>query len=92
MAHMEMKANQRSNPRPRAGEILRWQFRMHDRMITCGVSRLEGHQFSVVTLPHWDIKSGIVETFDDPASALRRHALIAEELRSAGWSVASYTR
>ena len=75
-----------------AGEMLRWQFRMRDRMLTCGVAKSGASGFSVITLPHWDVRSGIVETFQSQAMALQRHATIAERLRSAGWSLASYTR
>lgn len=76
----------------RAGEMLRWQFRMRNRLLTCGITKSNAGGFSVITLPHWDVKSGIVETFQSQASALQRHASIAERLRSAGWSIASYTR
>ena len=76
----------------RAGEMLRWQFRMRNRLLTCGITKSLAGGFSVITLPHWDVKSGIVETFSSQASALQRHAAIAERLRSAGWSIASYTQ
>jgi len=75
-----------------AGEMLRWQFRMRNRLMTCGISKSGAAGFSVITLPHWDVRSGIVETYPTQASALQRHAAIAERLRSAGWQVASYTR
>ena len=84
-----MIANPLTSP---AGEMLRWQFRMRDRMLTCGVAQSGASGFSVITLPHWDVRSGIVETFQSQAMALQRHATIAERLRSAGWSIASYTR
>ena len=84
-----MIANPLTSP---AGEMLRWQFRMRDRMLTCGVAKSGASGFSVITLPHWDVRSGIVETFQSQAMALQRHATIAERLRSAGWSIASYTR
>jgi hypothetical protein len=74
----------------RVGEMLRWQFRMRNRLLTCGITK-HPNGFNVVTLPHWDIKGGIVETFTSQASALQRHATIAERLRSSGWSIASYT-
>lgn len=74
------------------GEMLRWQFRMRDRMLTCGVAKSGARDFSVITLPHWDVRGGIVETFQSQAMALERHATIAERLRSTGWSIASYTR
>ena len=75
-----------------ASEMLRWQFRMRNRLLTCGISKSSPNGFSVITLPHWDVKGGIVETFPSQSSALQRHAVIAERLRSAGWSIASYTR
>lgn len=74
------------------GEMLRWQFRMRNRMLTCGIAKSGATGFSVITLPHWDVRGGMVETFQSQALALQRHATIAERLRSAGWSVASYTR
>lgn len=84
---MDISDNPLASP---AGEMVRWQFRMRHRLLTCGITR-SGPCFNVITLPHWDVKGGIVETFQSQASALRRHANIAERLRSAGWSVASYT-
>jgi len=75
-----------------AVEMLRWQFRMRDRLLTCGITRNGPNGFNVITLPHWDVKGGVVETFESQASALQRHAVIAERLRSAGWSIAAYTR
>ena len=72
--------------------MLRWQFRMRNRLLTCGITKSIPNGFSVITLPHWDVRGGIVETFNNQASALQRHATIAEKLRSAGWSIASYTR
>ena len=76
----------------RAGEMIRWQFRMRNRLLTCGITRSVAGGFTVVTLPHWDVKGGIVETYPSQSSALQRHAMIAERLRSSGWSIASYTR
>lgn len=76
----------------RTSGMLRWQFRMRSRLLTCGITKSGAGGFSVITLPHWDVKSGIVEVFSSQASALQRHAIIAERLRSAGWSIASYTR
>ena len=72
--------------------MVRWQFRMRNRLLTCGITKAAEGGFSVVTLPHWDVKGGVVEHFSSAPSALQRHALIAERLRSAGWSIASYTR
>ena len=75
----------------RAADLIRWQFRFRNRVVTCGITRLANNGFGVVTLPHWDIKSGVVETFNDAASAAQRHAMIVDRLRSTGWSLASYT-
>lgn len=89
MNTMDTVANPLTSP---VGEMLRWQFRMRNRLLTCGITKSGPDGFNVVTLPHWDVKGGIVETFSSSASALQRHAAIAERLRSAGWSLASYTR
>ncbi len=75
----------------RTADMIRWQFRMRNLMLTCGVSKLADESFSVVTLPHWDVQSGVVETFLDSASALQRHAEIVDRLRATGWSIAAYT-
>jgi len=74
---------------PVGGEMLRWQFRMRDRMLTCGVTKSGARGFSVITLPHWDVRSGIVETFPSQAMALQRHTTIAQRPRPAGWSIPS---
>ena len=72
-------------------DMIRWQFRFRDQSITCGVSRNGAAGFSVVTLPHHNVRRGTVEIFRDLASALQRHAAIALQLRANGWSIASYT-
>ena len=72
-------------------EMIRWQFRFRDRYLTCGVSKTGASGFSVVTLPHHNVRRGTVEIYKDLASALQRHAAIALQLRNSGWSIASYT-
>ena len=72
-------------------DMIRWQFRFRDRLLTCGVSRSGAAGFSVVTLPHHNVRRGTVEIYRDLASALQRHAAIALQLRASGWSIASYT-
>jgi hypothetical protein len=72
-------------------DMIRWQFRFRDKSITCGVSRSGAAGFSVVTLPHHNVRRGTVEIYRDLASALQRHAAIALQLRANGWSIASYT-
>ena len=72
-------------------EMIRWQFRFRDRLLTCGVSKSGAAGFSVVTVPHHNVRRGTVEIYTDLASALQRHAAIALQLRANGWSIASYT-
>jgi hypothetical protein len=72
-------------------DMIRWQFRFRDRLLTCGVSRSGAAGFSVVTVPHHNVRRGTVEIYRDLASALQRHAAIALQLRAHGWSIASYT-
>ena len=71
--------------------LLRWQFRMRDRLVTCGISRSGARGYSVVTVPHHNVKQATIEIYNDLVSALKRHASIAEQLRENGWSIASYT-
>ena len=72
-------------------DMIRWQFRFRDRLLTCGVSKTGAAGFSVVTVPHHNVRRGTVEIYNDLASALQRHAAIALQLRANGWSIASYT-
>ena len=72
-------------------DMIRWQFRFRDRMLTCGISKSGASGFSVVTVPHHNVRRGTVEIYKDLASALQRHAAIALQLRATGWSIASYT-
>lgn len=75
----------------KARDMIRWQFRFRNRLLTCGVSRTGAAGFSVVTVPHHNVRRGTVEIYRDLASALQRHAAIALQLRANGWSIASYT-
>jgi hypothetical protein len=77
--------------RKKTREMIQWQFRFRDRLLTCGVSRTGTAGFSVVTVPHHNVRRGTIEIYKDLASALQRHAAIALQLRANGWSVASYT-
>ena len=47
--------------------------------------------FTLSLVPHSMTGSGIAETFTSAWSAFRRHAMIASELRRAGWTLAAYT-
>ena len=77
--------------RQKTRDMIRWQFRFRDRLLTCGVSRTGASGFSVVTVPHHNVRRVTVEIYRDLASALQRHAAIALQLRANGWSIASYT-
>ena len=59
--------------------------------MTLGVARTGAAGYSVVTVPHFNVRQGSVEIFNDLVSALQRHASIATRLRADGWSIASYT-
>ena len=67
--------------------ILRWVFLRGRKALTCEVRMTGQRSHDVCVVPHWDVKSSIVERFERPASALRRHAEIAREFRQAGWHV-----
>ncbi len=71
--------------------MIRWQFSFRDRLLSCGVSRTGASGFSVVTVPHHNVRRGTVEIYRDLSSALQRHAAIALQLRADGWSISSYT-
>jgi hypothetical protein len=75
----------------RTSDMVRWQFRLRNRLITCRVAKSGAAGFSVVTVPHSNVKRGTVEIYKDLVSALQRHASIASQLRADGWSIASYT-
>ena len=78
-------------PVSKPDEMVRWQFRLRDRLLTIGVARSGATGYSVVTVPHFNVRKGTVEIYNDLVSALQRHATIASQLRADGWSVASYT-
>ena len=72
-------------------DMVRWQFRLRNRLLTCRVAKSGATGFSVVTVPHHNVRKGTVEIYRDLVSALQRHASIASRLRADGWSIASYT-
>lgn len=72
-------------------EMVRWQFRLKNRLLTVGVAKTGAAGYSVVTVPHFNVKKGTVEIYRDLVSALQRHATLAKQLRADGWSVAAYT-
>jgi hypothetical protein len=75
----------------KSSEFLRWQFRLRNRLLTCGIAKTDASGYSVVTVPHHNVRNGTVEIYNDLVSALQRHASIAARLRADGWQVASYT-
>lgn len=78
-------------PTTTPNEMVRWQFRLRNRLMTLGVAKTGAAGYSVVTVPHFNVRKGTVEIYKDLVSALQRHASIASQLRADGWSVASYT-
>ena len=72
-------------------EMVRWQFRLRNRLLTIGVAKTGAAGYSVVTVPHFNVRKGTVEIYNDLVSALQRHASLASQLRADGWSIASYT-
>jgi hypothetical protein len=72
-------------------EMVRWQFRLRNRLLTCGITKTGAAGYSVVTVPHFNVRKGTVEIYNDLVTALQRHAKICSQLRADGWSIASYT-
>jgi hypothetical protein len=85
---MTSAIGKRTPPEPHRAEsagILRWVFLRGPKAVTCEV-RVNGRRsYDVCVVPHWDVSSAVVERYDRPASALRRHAEIAWHFRQAGW-------
>jgi len=70
--------------------LLRWNFQRGNQRLTCRVDQRPGdHTFTLMLVPHSGI--GIAETFTSAWSAFQRHAIIASDLRRAGWRLAAYT-
>ena len=68
--------------------ILRWTFLRGTQALTCEV-RVTGKQsYDVSVVPHWDVSSSVIEVYDRPSSALRRHAELSWYFREAGWTLA----
>ena len=72
--------------------LLRWVFQRENQLLTCQIER-EGRQsaYTLSVVPHWDVRQAAAETFDAGVSAFRRHAAIADQLRSRGWTLAAYS-
>ena len=72
--------------------LLRWVFQRENQLITCQLDR-EGRQspYTLSLVPHWNVGGAVSEDFDAGVSAFRRHAAVAEQLRSQGWTLAAYS-
>ena len=82
-----MKTRKRSDPI----RLLRWVFRRGEQALTCQLERGAGSSaFYVALVPHWDVKSAVIETFNTGVTAFERHAAIAAHLRSNGWTVIAH--
>jgi hypothetical protein len=82
---MTTSINRRVPAKPADSGILRWIFLRGTRVLTCEI-RSSGKTYDVSVVPHWDVSASVIESFERPASALRRHAEIASNFREAGWS------
>ena len=72
-----------------SGCLLRCVFHKGPDAVTCAVEVTDTHSYEVCVLPHWNVSESVVEHFEAPAGAVRRHAEIARHLRQSGW-VAHY--
>jgi hypothetical protein len=57
------------------------------KALTCEIRVNDPKTHDVCVLPHWNLSSAVIERYRRPASALRRHAEIAQRLRNAGWTL-----
>ncbi len=73
--------------RPASVAVLRWVFLRGLNALTCEIRSSGRAAFDVCVVPHWDVAAAIVERYDRPGTALRRHAEIAHSLRQSGWTV-----
>ena len=72
--------------------LLRWIFRRGNHVLVCRVDQqADDRTFTLSLAPGANVAAGIAETFTSAWSAFRRHAMIASELRRAGWRLAAYT-
>jgi hypothetical protein len=71
--------------------LLRWIFQRGNQRLTCRIDQRPETGFTLSLVPHSPRSIGIAETFTSAWSALQRHAMIATELRGAGWTLAAYT-
>jgi hypothetical protein len=82
--------------KPRMLTVIRWEFVRGQERLTCEVDREVGTgpnsgRFAVVSLPYERLQRATVEVFQSATSALRRHAMLAADLRATGWKLVAYT-
>jgi hypothetical protein len=82
----------RTATRRRSVHLLRWVFQRGNRLLTCQLDRESRHaSYTLSLIPHWDLRQAASETVEAGVSAFRRHAALADQLRTQGWTLASYT-
>jgi hypothetical protein len=76
--------------------IIRWEFTRGNQRISCQVGRQAERgtraAFEVALVPFPNRARPSTQTFDAVAPALRRHALLADALRTDGWKLVAYTQ
>ena len=81
----------RSTSTNKTRDMIRWQFRLRDRLLTCGVSQDRRRGLQRGDRSPSQRAQGHRGDLQGSVSALQRHAAIALQLRANGWSIASYT-
>jgi hypothetical protein len=72
--------------------VIHWEFTRGRERIICEVDRNPDGAFAVVLVACRSLRRASAGTFGAIADALRRHADVANKLRSSGWKLAAYTR
>jgi hypothetical protein len=76
----------------RSIRLLRWVFQRNNHLLTCQLDREDHRAAYVLSLvPHWDVGQAMSETYDASVNAFRRHAAVADQLRTEGWTLAAYS-
>ena len=91
---MDTRAKAKRAQRPRmSSTVVHWEFTRGDERVSCQVDRdPESGVFAVALVAYKDLQRVSLEKFEAVASALRRHAMLAADLRGSGWKLATYTR
>jgi hypothetical protein len=75
-----------------ASTVVCWEFTRGRERLSCRIDRdQESGSFAVAVVSLRDLHRGSLETFQAAAAALCRHAILATNLRTSGWKLASYT-